>query len=65
MFPEILQRIGRIYPAYYIIQPVIEIVHKGAYWTDVLPEPIVLVALIVVLFILVTFVGRRITQEAG
>ncbi len=64
MFPEIPQWIGRIFPTYYIIQPVIEIVQKGASWRDVLPEFIILVALIIVLFGLVGFVGRRITQES-
>ncbi|HEY48265.1 MAG: hypothetical protein AMJ88_10705 [Anaerolineae bacterium SM23_ 63] len=63
MFPEIPQWIGRIFPTYYIIQPVIEIVQKGASGREVLPEFIILVALIVVLYLLVAFVGRRITQE--
>jgi ABC-2 type transport system permease protein len=64
MFPEIPQWIGRIFPTYYIIQPVIEIVQKGASWGDVLPEFIILVVLIVILYTLVAVVGRRITQEA-
>jgi ABC-2 type transport system permease protein len=65
MFPEIPQWIGKIFPTYYLIQPVIEIIQKGASWKDVLPEFIILVVLIVVLFILVAFVGRRITRVAG
>ncbi len=64
MFPEIPQWIGRIFPTYYIIQPVIEIVQKGASWRDVLPEFIILVALIIVLFGLIGLVGRRISQES-
>jgi ABC-2 type transport system permease protein len=64
MFPEIPQWIGRIFPTYYIIQPVIEIVQGGASWKEVLPEFIILVGLIVVLFVLVAVVGRRITRES-
>ncbi len=65
MFPEIPQWIARIFPTFYIIQPVIEIVQKGASWRDILPEFLILVILIAVLYVLVALVGRRITQEAG
>jgi ABC-2 type transport system permease protein len=64
LFPDIPQWIARIFPTYYIIQPVIEIVQRGATWGDVFPEFIILVVLIAAIYGSVAVVGRRITQQA-
>ena len=49
MFPEIPQWIGKIFPTYYIIQPVIEITQQNAGWGEVLPE----LGITVVFFVLI------------
>jgi ABC-2 type transport system permease protein len=64
MFPEIPQWIARLFPTYYIIQPVIEITQMGAGLEDVLPELIILVLLIVAL-IIVTATAARSKAEAA
>ena len=45
MFPEIPAWIGKIFPTYYIIQPVMDIIQDGAGWMDVLPNLGILAAL--------------------
>jgi ABC-2 type transport system permease protein len=63
MFPEIPQWIGRIFPTYYIVQPVIEIVQEGAGWGDVLPEMGVTLGLIALLMVAVALVSKRQAQK--
>jgi len=64
MFPEIPAWIGRFFPTYYLIQPVIDIVQDGANLLDVVPDLAVLVALIVLLAVVVGFMTRRKLQAA-
>jgi ABC-2 type transport system permease protein len=49
MFPDIPQWIARVFPTYYIIWPIVEIVQEGATLSDVLPELAVLLSLILLL----------------
>ncbi len=53
MFPEIPQWIARIFPTYYLIQPVIEITQEGGGLASVAPELAVLVILTAVLLALI------------
>jgi ABC-2 type transport system permease protein len=62
MFPEIPQWIGRIFPTYYMIAPVIEVSLKGASWSQIQGDVIILVLLILALVAIlayITKVGRR------
>lgn len=59
LFPNIPQWIGRIFPTYYLLNPVIEISQYGAKWSDVASEVLVLCGLIVVLIGVVSVVARR------
>ncbi|MFV1857984.1 MAG: ABC transporter permease [Anaerolineales bacterium] len=59
MFPDIPQWIARLFPTYYIIQPVIEITQMGAGFEDVFPELIILVLLIVALIGVTAYAARR------
>ncbi len=59
MFPEIPQWIARLFPTYYIIQPVIEITQMGADFEDVFPDLIILVLLIVALIGVTAYAARR------
>ncbi len=65
MFPEIPQWIGRIFPTYYLIQPVIEITQHGGGWADVAPELAVMVVLNVILLAVIAVVVRRAPQAEG
>ncbi len=65
MFPEIPQWIGRFFPTYYLIQPVVEIVQQGGSWASVAPELAVLVALDVVLLAAIAFVVHRAPETEG
>jgi len=63
MFPEIPQWIGKIFPTYYIIQPVIEITQQGAGWGEVLPELGITVVLFVLLVVGIGFISQRQMQK--
>ena len=59
MFPQIPQWIGKIFPTYYIVQPVVELSQQGGTWSDIAPEVTILAGLILVLLSIVALVGRR------
>lgn len=67
MFPELPQWIGRLFPTYYIIQPVMEITQGNASLAEIAPDVGILVALILVsIAILAVMAGRtRETQAAA
>lgn len=65
MFPEIPQWIGRLFPTYYLIQPVVEITQEGGRWANVAPELAVLLLLDVVLLAAIAAVIRRAPQTEG
>ncbi|MFC2034834.1 ABC transporter permease [Chloroflexota bacterium] len=62
MFPQIPQWIGKIFPTYYIVQPIVEISQQGGDWSDIILEVTVLVGLIVLMLILTTVVSRRLER---
>jgi ABC-2 type transport system permease protein len=63
LFPEIPQWVGRIFPTYYIVQPVVEISQQGGTWSDVAPEAFVLIGLILAMIGIVGVLARRTTQR--
>jgi len=63
LFPDLPQWIGKIFPTYYIVQPVFEITQQGGTWPDIAFEVLVLGALVVVLMGLVLVAARRIKQQ--
>ena len=65
MFPEIPQWIARIFPTYYLIQPVIEITQEGGGLASVAPELAVLVILTAILLALIAVVVRRAPATEG
>jgi ABC-2 type transport system permease protein len=63
LFPEIPQWIGRIFPTYYIIQPVVEITQQGGTWPDVALEVFILIGFILAGFAAVALVLRRLKRQ--
>jgi ABC-2 type transport system permease protein len=65
MFPSIPAWIGRIFPTYYLLQPVIDISQKGAGWAQVRFDAIILAAIdagMIVLLALLLWRARQRTQ---
>ncbi len=59
LFPGIPEWIGKLFPTYYMIGPIIEISQKDATWSQVAQDVYVLMGLILLLVVLLTFVSRR------
>lgn len=62
MFPELPQWLGRIFPTYYIIQPVLEISQNDAGLAQVSPELGVLIGLILLSGVILAALARRTTE---
>jgi ABC-2 type transport system permease protein len=65
LFPAIPAWIGRIFPTYYLLQPVIDISQRGAGWADVRFDAIILAAIdvgMIVLLALMLWRARQRTQ---
>ncbi len=65
MFPEIPEWIGRLFPTYYLLQPVIDIVQRGAGWAQVGPQLVLLALLDVALLAIIGVVVTRAPQSEG
>ncbi|HEY32426.1 MAG TPA: ABC transporter permease [Dehalococcoidia bacterium] len=63
LFPDIPQWVGRIFPTYYIVQPVVEISQQGGTWSDVAPEAFILIGLILVVIGIIGALARRTAQR--
>jgi len=64
MFPAIPQWIGRIFPTYYLLQPIVEISQLGGGWSDVATNVFILVGLDLILVGVVILVLKRTRQLA-
>ncbi len=64
MFPQIPQWIGKLFPTYYLLQPIIEISQRGGGWSDIATNVFILVGLDLILVAVVVFTLRRTKQFA-
>ncbi len=64
MFPQIPQWIGRLFPTYYLLQPIIAISQRGSGWSNIATNVLILVGLDLVLVGVVVFALRRTKQFA-
>jgi ABC-2 type transport system permease protein len=64
MFPQIPQWIGRIFPTYYLLQPIIDISQRGGSWPDIATNVFILIGLDVVIagVVMLTLRTRRLYQ---
>ena len=63
MFPQIPEWAGRIFPTYYVIEPIVELVQRGGSWPDIAVNVFVLVGLIVLLAVILSLVLQRKTEQ--
>jgi ABC-2 type transport system permease protein len=59
MFPQIPEWIGRLFPTYYILQPVVEISQQGGGWGDIATNLFILIGLDILLILVVLLVLRK------
>ncbi len=59
MFPQIPQWIGRIFPTYYLLQPIITISQQGGNWTDIATNTFILIGLDIVFIGLVILTLKK------
>ena len=64
MFPQIPEWISRIFPTYYVIQPIVEISQRGGSWPDIATKVFILVGLDLILIGVVMLALRRTKQYA-
>ena len=64
MFPQIPQWIGRFFPTYYLVGPVVEISQNAAGWSDIASDVYILMAVDAVLVAVVALLIRRLPQYA-
>jgi len=63
LFPQIPQWIGKIFPTYYILQPIVDISQRGAGWPEIALNVSILVALDIVLAGIVVLAARKTIQR--
>lgn len=62
MFPAIPQWIGRIFPTYYMLEPLMNITQSGAGWSEIAGNTLILLGIDVVIFIVFLLVLKRSSQ---
>ena len=62
LFPQIPEWIGRIFPTYYIIQPIVDLSQRGGSWPDIAVNVFILIGLNLILLGLVLYVLKRSEQ---
>jgi ABC-2 type transport system permease protein len=64
LFPQIPEWIGKIFPTYYLVQPIVEISQRGGGWPEIATNVFVLVGLDMLLVGVVMLALRRTRQYA-
>jgi ABC-2 type transport system permease protein len=62
MFPAIPQWIGRVFPTYYMLEPLMNITQRGAGWSQIAGNTLILLGIDVVFFIIFVLVLKRSSQ---
>ena len=59
LFPEIPEWVGKIFPTYYILQPIVELSQLGGGWSDIANNTFILIGIDVVIVIALLAVIRK------
>ena len=62
LFPTLPEWIGRIFPTYYIIGPIMEVTQKGASYGDIAPDVAILIGIILLVVGIIALLARRARQ---
>lgn len=62
LFPSLPEWVGRIFPTYYVIGPIMEVTQQGASFADIALDVAILVAIILLLVGIVALLSRRARQ---
>lgn len=65
MFPQIPQWIGRIFPTYYMLEPIMAISQRGSGWADIATNVFILIGLDIIIFGLVILTLKKTRQLAS
>ena len=65
MFPQIPEWVARVFPTYYLVQPVVELALQGAGWSEIAGDVVVLIAVDAVLAVALLLLLRKTTRLAG
>lgn len=64
MFPQIPEWIGRFFPTYYVIQPVVELGLRGGGWSDIAANVFILIGIDILLVFAVAIAARRLVRHS-
>jgi len=59
LFPQIPEWVGKIFPTYYILQPIVELSQLGGGWSDIATNTFILIGIDVAIIIVLLAVIRR------
>lgn len=62
LFPSLPEWVGRIFPTYYVIGPIVDVTQRGATFSDIAPDVAILIGIILLLMAIVAFLARRARQ---
>jgi ABC-2 type transport system permease protein len=63
MFPKIPQWLGKIFPTYYIVNPIMQIAREGGSWSKIHVDVIVLIGIIAALVVIAGVTARKTSQQ--
>jgi len=64
MFPQIPEWIGRLFPTYYALQPIVELSLRGGGWSDIALNVFILIGIDILLVFVVAIAARRLMQRS-
>ncbi|MBK8905479.1 MAG: ABC transporter permease [Anaerolineaceae bacterium] len=62
MFPSLPEWVGRIFPTYYVIGPIMDVTQQGASFAEIAPDVAILMAIILLLVGIIALLARRARQ---
>jgi ABC-2 type transport system permease protein len=62
LFSSLPQWVGRIFPTYYVIGPIMDVTQQGATFADIAPDVAILIGIILLLVGIVAILARRARQ---